>query len=204
MIHELPESIIQILTQPGKFFDGIKNDGLPTAYQHYIALLIPYSILSGIVSIIGNSNTLTSFIINLPTSGYKLQKILSPLITELGFLIMFITFLAGMYLVFFSGAVIHGCVLLAGGEKGIGQTLKVQMYSFTPFLILGWIPIIGLITLLWSAVIMVVGLQRCSNLNLWKSVLVIILPILLLGGCIGTGVIILESLLKILTPFNWI
>ncbi|WP_054848412.1 hypothetical protein [Methanoculleus chikugoensis] len=44
------------------------------------------------------------------------------------------------------GVWLHIWVYIFGGRRGIGQTLKAAMYSYTPpFYIIAWIPILGLI-----------------------------------------------------------
>lgn len=42
------------------------------------------------------------------------------------------------------GVWLHVWVYLFGGRRGIGQTLKAALYSYTPFYIIAWIPVIGL------------------------------------------------------------
>jgi hypothetical protein len=81
--------------------------------------------------------------------------------------------------VFVSGLIIHAFVLLMGGTKGARQTIKTTMYASTPFLLLGWIPIVSSIAYIWSLVLLVIGIKENHQMETGNAVLVVIIPIVL-------------------------
>jgi hypothetical protein len=88
--------------------------------------------------------------------------------------IVFIMMLVGGFiatLVF--AAWLHLWVSLAGGHRGIMQTVHAVIYGCTPRLLLGWIPFLGFLFLLWSLFLAVLGIRELQELSDIKAVLVV-------------------------------
>lgn len=204
MIESLCSDIQRILIKPSDFFRSIKNAGLPPAYQHYALFLILFAVLTGIVRMIGNSMNMMDFMMAFPVIGPIIAQKICPLFTEFGLVIMLGTFLAGLYLVFIVGSLLHAFVLLAGGEEGIFQTIKVLMYAATPAFLIGWIPVVGFLSFLWSLFITVHGLKECAGLSYPRSIAVIVVPIVLLVLFLFLLLGLIESLTVVLNPLYWI
>lgn len=203
MIERLGSDIRSILIKPSDFFPSIKNAGLPLAYQHYTLLLIFFAVLAGIVRMIGNSMKMMDFMMAFPVYGPIIVQKICPLFTEFGLLLALGTFLIGLYLVFILGGLLHAFVLLAGGEEGIFQTIKVLMYAATPVFLIGWIPVVGIIGFLWSLFITVHGLKECAGLSYLRSIMVVVVPIALLVLFLVLLLGLIASLTKVLNPLYW-
>ena len=72
-----------------------------------------------------------------------------------------------------------------GGKNGLLQTIKAVIYGDTPSLILGWIPIINVIAMIWSLIVGVIGVRQLHGLSTGKAVLAVILAILIPAVIIG-------------------
>lgn len=58
------------------------------------------------------------------------------------FVVFMIMAIAGAFI---GGAILHLFVYIAGGRKGMTQTIKAVMYGSTASLLFGWLPIINMI-----------------------------------------------------------
>jgi hypothetical protein len=74
-----------------------------------------------------------------------------------------------------------------GGEKGAKQTIKTTMYSSTPFLLLGWIPIVSMIAYIWSIALLIIGIKETQEMELGKAIVVVLIPIVLFIILISLG-----------------
>ncbi|MFA5266427.1 MAG: Yip1 family protein [Methanoregula sp.] len=73
----------------------------------------------------------------------------------------------------------HLWVYLLGGRKGFSQTLHALLYSLTPNLLLGWIPIVGMFASLWTLVLMFFGIREFQELDDGRTIGVILLSVFL-------------------------
>jgi len=79
---------------------------------------------------------------------------------------------------------IHIWVYAVGGRKGVGQTIKSMAYGSTPTLLLGWIPLLGVIFSIWSLVVSIIGARQLHEISTGRAVLsyilgAIIIPIII-------------------------
>jgi hypothetical protein len=70
-------------------------------------------------------------------------------------------------------------VYLFGGRRGIWQTLKAVMYGNTPYLLFGWIPLVGFLFTLWSLVLGIFGIQELQEISSLKAILAIALAVMI-------------------------
>jgi hypothetical protein len=106
---------------------------------------------------------------------------------SLGIAGFFIVLMFSLILIILLAAWIHLWVYLLGGRKGIMQTFKAILYGGTPYLLLGWIPFIGIIFAIWSLVLCVLGLRelqgvstRCAVLAVAIAIITLLIPVILL------------------------
>lgn len=204
MMERLCFDISDILIRPADFFRSHQDTGLSEALRIYVLLLVFYALLTGIVRMIGNSLMLMDVMMRFPLIGPFIAQKVCPLFAGYGFLMIIGTVLIGLYLVFILSALLHPFVLLAGGEQGIGQTIKVLSYAAAPAFLIGWIPVVGIIGLLWSVLITIQGLRVCAGLTYVRSLGVVVVPILLLLLVPGLGVGIVHTVSMILNPLYWV
>jgi hypothetical protein len=86
-------------------------------------------------------------------------------------------FIIGLFL---GGAILHLFVLLVGGRKGVEQTLKAVMYSATPIFVLGWIPLIGFLTLIYALFLEILAVRELQEVSTGRAILAVLLPFFLL------------------------
>jgi hypothetical protein len=82
-----------------------------------------------------------------------------------------------------SAGITHVMLLVVrGATEGIGTTMRVLCYAYSP-MILGVIPVLGgLVGVIWMLVVAVIGLGAAHQVPTWKPALAVILPFLILMG----------------------
>ncbi|WP_421909188.1 YIP1 family protein [Methanolacinia petrolearia] len=60
---------------------------------------------------------------------------------------------------------LHFWVYILCGKGGVMQTVKAFVYANTPMLLFGWIPVIGFIFTIWSAVLNVLGIRELHKMS---------------------------------------
>jgi hypothetical protein len=187
MLEDMVQHTKGLLIQPIDTFADLKKSSLGNSFQHYVILLLIYSVLLGIVSAV---NALLSFydmfmhIVSIPFLGSFLVtkiEILKPLFIDWSLIVVYLIFILLFFGIFLKGCFLHVFVLLFGGEQGIVKTIQIIMYAATPFFLLGWIPYISIIGLLWAMVLCVIGLHIVQQLPIWKAIAVLVIPAVLLA-----------------------
>ncbi len=158
------ETLKGFLVNPVESFQKSREDRFATTFRYYIILVILYSVLSTIITaLIGSAG----MVIGLPGS---LRAILPAFL-----FIYFIIFSIAVWLVF--GLWVHLWVYILGGRKGITRTINAVYYGNTPFLLLGWIPFIGIIGIVWSAVLWILGIREMQEIPSAKAIAAVIIPV---------------------------
>jgi len=92
----------------------------------------------------------------------------------------FFAILIGVFLLaFIFGIWTHLWVYLLGGQKGFMQTLHAILYSLTPSLLLGWIPLVGMFACLWTLILFFFGIREFQEISDDKAVEVVLLSVFL-------------------------
>ena len=94
-------------------------------------------------------------------------------------MVFFLVLVIGFTGILILAAWIHLWVYLLGGRRGILRTVTAIVYGSTPSLILGWIPILGVIFALWSLVLGVLGIRELQALSTAKAILAIALSLMI-------------------------
>ena len=102
-----------------------------------------------------------------------------------GIVIVAVMMITGALLFLFIGAAwLHLWVYLFGGRRGYRETLKALAFGDTPALLLGWIPLVGMLAGIWSLVLFVLGVRELhaitTNRALGAVILAVIIPLLIL------------------------
>jgi len=193
MIDSLVNGIKGFLMAPSEAFVKTREKSLGAAYQYYVALLVIFTVLLGIVMVTMGMVTFTTMLSKLaviPIVGGVMAGAAANFggfIIALNVFLAYLVFLALLIGIFVIGLVAHIFVLLMGGEKGVEQTVKTTMYASTPALLLGWIPYIGILGFIWSLVLLVLGVKENHGMVLGYAVLVVLIPIILYIILVGLG-----------------
>jgi hypothetical protein len=170
---------------PSETFVKTREKSLGAAYQYYVALLVIFTILFGIVVVTMGAFTFTNMISRLaviPIIGSVMAGSAANFygfIIALHVLLVYLVFLALLIGIFVLGLITHVFVLLLGGKKGVEQTIKTTMYASTPALLLGWIPFVAIIGFIWSLVLLVLGIKENQEMTIGNAALVVVIPIIL-------------------------
>ncbi len=196
MLDTFGDDLKGFLLKPSEAFKKARSTPLSSAYQFYVVLLIIFSILLGIVVLAIGWLTFTQMVSQFETIpvfgkfiGQMLQQFSGFVVVWEIFSVYFL-FIFWLISVFIGGLLIHVFVLLFAGDKDPVQTIKANMYAAAPFLILGWIPYISIIGLIWSLILLILGLSEIHEITLGKAILAVIIPIILglilvaLGGAV--------------------
>jgi hypothetical protein len=92
--------------------------------------------------------------------------------------------------IFFQAGMTHGVLMLLGGNRlGFEATFRVAAYSEATTIIL-LLPVCGSwVAMIWSMVILIIGLYNIHETEPWKAVLAVLAPLLLCFMIIGGSVV---------------
>jgi hypothetical protein len=185
MIDDLVSNVKGFIMTPSEMFKKTSGKSLNAAYQYYVVLLVIFTILFGIVAVSISLAIFTSMVEQMaviPIVGNVISSAasnFSGFVIAMGVFFVYLLFLFYLLGVFVEGLIIHAFVVLMGGEKGVNQTIKTTMYSSTPFLLLGWIPVVSMIAYIWSIVLLIIGIKETQEMELGKAIVVVLIPIVL-------------------------
>ncbi len=99
--------------------------------------------------------------------------------------------------IFVQAGLTHGVLLLLGGGRlGFEATFRVAAYSEATSVLL-LVPLCGSwIAMVWSLVILIIGLYSIHETEPWKAVLAVLAPMLLCLSVIGGSVIVWMALMN--------
>ena len=181
------------LMSPSETFKKTNGKSLGAAYQYYVALLVIFTVLYGIVVVSMGLAAFTSMVDTMggmPIVGGVAAGAVanfSGFVIALGVFFVYLVFLFYLLGIFVQGLILHAFVLLMGGEKGAKQTVKTTMYASTPFLLFGWIPFVSIIAYIWSFVLLIIGLKENHEMELGNAIIVVFLPVVLGIILLGLG-----------------
>jgi len=168
------EKVKGFLVSPVSTFQEVKGEDLGSVVKYFIVLALVFSILCTIIfAAIGSM--ITSF---MPTNMLPFGAAGG----VVGAVVLFITLIVGLILgLFIGGAILHIFVYIVGGRKGYAQTVKAMGYGMTPTLLLGWIPVIGIIAGIWALIVEILGIRELHEISTGKAVLAVLLPAIISG-----------------------
>jgi len=186
-----------LLMAPTQTFRASKGDSLGHAFRYYTILLVIWAVLAAIVAVTVGVFAFQDMLIRLGSMGI-LGNLLAKSLADFGgfvatvnLFIVYMIFLVALVGVFIKGFLWHVFVLLFGGTKDIEQTIKTTMYAMTPVLLLGWIPVIAIIGVIWGLALLILGLTEMQEMEMGKAILVVVVPLvlLLILAILGSAVI---------------
>jgi len=201
MLNKVVAKAKGFLLAPTKTFQESRAESLSDAFRYYVVLLIIFSVLYAIVSASVGMAMFTDSLNQLTATGMlgtslaELLENFSGFIVALEIFFVYLFFLLMLIGVFLKGFILHVFVLLFGGEKGLGQSIKTAMYALTPWLILGWIPYISIIGGIWTVILFILGIKEMQEVTLGKAVLVILVPIVLIMILFIMGAVVIGALM---------
>jgi len=172
MVLSIVDRVKGFLFSPSQTFDASKDDTLGDAFTYFLIILAIYAILMAIIATVAFS--LLSGLMTTLGVPVPIGPTLGPLV---GVGLFIAALIVGIIGIFVGGFWLHLWVYLLGGRNGVVQTLKAGFYGSTPYLILGWIPLINVITIIWGLSVAVIGIRQLHGFSTGKAVLAMILAI---------------------------
>jgi len=165
MLAPLIDKAKGFLLNPVETFWLSKDDREVTVLPYFAALLLINAILTIVVTI-----AVAEYV---PAYASMMKEPAFPVLVFIG------TIVLGIVVTLVFAAWLHLWVYIFGGRKGITQTVLVVIYGSTPRLLLGWIPIVGLLFALWSVVLGVLGIRELQELSTGKAIAVVAIAVII-------------------------
>lgn len=179
------ERIKGFLFNPSDTFNASRGDTIGDAFKYFVVILAIYAVLSAILVAVAFS-LFAGMLSMFGVPAMPFGAAMGPLVGVGVFVAMII---GGIIAVLISGLWLHIWVYLVGGRNGVGQTINAVIYGQTPYLLLGWIPIINFIALLWALIVEIIGVRQLQVLSTGKAVLAVILALLIPAIIVGIGIV---------------
>jgi len=145
------------LFSPVAAFRSSEQAGVTSAFLYFASLLVFHEAFSLLLA--------TTLMHGIPIGSRVIGgaawmglwgAFLGPIISALGILAL-------------GGAALHVGVFLMGGRRGLAMTWRVIMYAATPWLLFGWIPLIGSIAVFWMLGNKVIGMRELHRISTARS-----------------------------------
>ena len=146
-----------------EFFNKISGgEGIMPALKFFIVLLVINTVLSAIVSFMTlsllGSYDLNSIVIISASAG-------------------FVASLAG---IFFTSGVVHFIATrFFAAKETFDKTFNAMSYGMSPYLLLGWIPLVNLIAGVWALILSILGLAHFQKISNEKALVIYVITIII-------------------------
>lgn len=165
------------MLSPAETFRRVKDTGYSDTLVYFLALVVINTVL-----------TLPVMLLTFPSMGTVFVSMFQRLgfgtLTAFGNVLFALMMIIGSLVFLFIGAAwVHLWVYVFGGRKGYRETLKALAFGDTPALLLGWIPLVGMLAGIWSLVISVLGIRELQEIStnraLGALILAVMIPLLI-------------------------
>jgi len=156
MIDTIDTKVKGFLISPVATFQQSRDNENRTVLTYLAALLLFDSVITAVIAAITIPGGIST--------------------TALVFVMMLI---GGIIFTLVGSAWLHLWVYLLGGRKGFMQTFKVVVYGNTPWFILGWIPFIGVVFMLWSLILGILGIRELHEIITVKAIVAVAVAVII-------------------------
>jgi hypothetical protein len=179
---------------PSENFDAVKEDTFGDAIKYYLPLLVLFSALFAVVTAAILLNPMVQGIVSdmssmLPEAcpiGLLLTLLNQFDMLTLGGGLFIGALIGGIVGILILGIWLHIWTYAFGGRRGLTQTIKALMYSATPFFLLGWIPGLDVLGLIWFLLLVLNGLMELQEMYSGRAILALIfalvVPMVIMGA----------------------
>ncbi len=161
MVLSFLDKIIGFISRPAETFRAVRGESLKDAATYYLLLLIVTSVLAGAMIYLGFTRA----------TGSVLGITLGPSAGIMSFVWAVVFFYIWGLLTLVAWAVVLQIGAKALGGKGtFDDAFKAAAYAQTPFLLFGWIPVVGwLLAQLWAVALTVIGVRELYGVETGKA-----------------------------------
>ena len=168
---EYVELMKGFILSPVETFQKVKDTDYRDTFMYFLILVLINTVLSIPVMLITLSSIWSVFggIFAMPGFG-----------SLTGFWIVIIAFsmiIGALVFLFIGAAWLHLWVYPVGGRNGYRETLKAIAFGGTPALLLGWIPLFGILGWIWSCVLSILGVRELHGISTGRAIGAVILAV---------------------------
>lgn len=156
----------EILIRPSAFFPKVRDGTLMQAALFFFTLLCLHSILAGVM-IRGGFGALFCGVPFIGTTPAGAESIIAAIAGS---------FLFGMFFFVIAGVCIHLTAVALGAENNMQETFRATLYGATPALLIGWIPLFGIIGIIWSLAVTTIGMRELQGLSIIRAISAVLIP----------------------------
>ena len=166
------DKIKLLFSSPGGFFSSIREPRIKDSLLLFIYVGLIVTFLSIGIGYLFSAFSFRSLgIMGIFSGG-------SGIFSSIYLLFFFIFMIVGLFI--YTG-IMHFTINLMGGSGRYSDTFNACTYSLIPFLLISIIPIIGLISIIYSIILMTIGLANYHGVSKMKAAITALLPILIVG-----------------------
>jgi len=175
------ETVKGFLLDPTETLITHKNEELGDALRYFIIFLVIYGVLTGLMLglFMGMVGGMAGAEEGMGAIGAGELAAMGAAGMAIAAIISIIIF--GVIALFIAGILLHIFVYIAGGRKGFTTTVRSVIYSVTPNLIFGWIPVIGLLAGFWSLALEILAIKELHEISTTRAFVAVFLPAILLA-----------------------
>jgi hypothetical protein len=186
----MPETVIPkikgLLFNPAETFRNSRVDDTRTVVSFFGVLLL---LLAGLYAVFEMAMLFLAYLLSTGSSsgmysGENPEMALAMVVVVPMIAFFAIIILVSVFMLIFS-LWTHLWVFLLGGKNGFRQTLHASLYSMTPNLLLGWIPLAGMIAPFWTLILFFFGIRELQEMSDNRTVSVILLSVFLPLGILA-------------------
>lgn len=165
------DKIVGFLARPAETFRAVRGETMGDAGIFFLLLLVVHSVLVAAMVYLGFAAV--------NGSGLGIDTGADAGIMSFVWALVF-AFIWGLFtLVVWAVALQIGAKAL-GGRGEFADAFKIAVYAQTPYLLLGWIPVIGwIVTQLWALWLTIVGVRELYGLETGKAAAVAVVALIL-------------------------
>ncbi|NLX49927.1 MAG: YIP1 family protein [Methanospirillum sp.] len=163
--------IAGFLVRPAETFHAVRHEPVADAAVYYLLLLAVMSILAGVMVSLGFS-VMDGSALGISTGP---EDGLMSFVWALAF-----TCAWGLFTLVIWAIVLQIGANSLGGRGEFADAFRVAVYAQTPYLLFGWIPVVGwLLSQLWAVALTVIGVQKLYAVDAGKAVAVAVVALVL-------------------------
>ena len=171
MVLSFLDKIVGFLMRPAETFRAVRGESLKDAAVFYLLLLVFTSVLAGLMVYLGFA------VVN--GSGLGINTGKDAGIMSFVWAVIF-TYVWGLFTLVIWAIVLQIGAKALGGRGSFDDAFKTAVYAQVPFLLFGWIPVIGwLAGQLWAVVLTVIGVRELYGVETGKAVAVAVVALVL-------------------------
>jgi hypothetical protein len=172
------ELIKGFVFSPVETFRKVKDTDYSGTLMYFLVLVLINTALSVPIMLVSLSSMWTVF--NGIFTWFSVRTLTGFGIVVFAVLMIIIA----LVLLFIGAAWLHLWVYLFGGRKGYRETFKALAFGETPALLLGWIPLVGILAGIWSLVLSILGVRELHGISTTRAlgavILAVIIPLIIL------------------------